>query len=262
MEIGADAWRFGLLWGALALLLVLETLQAPRSGRPRRRAARWGLNLTLGGVGFGLGRVLAVIGPVAVAEWAASQGIGLLAWASAPPAMAFVLAFLALDLAVYAQHRALHENAFLWRLHRVHHTDTTLDVTTAWRFHPLELVGSLFWKSAVVIAVGAPLEAVLVYEAALALGALFTHADIRLSPWVDQALRLVIATPAAHERHHGVIASDQKTNYGGVMTLWDRLFGSWRAPGAAGMGALGLDGVSAQTADRVGQGLLDPFRQR
>jgi sterol desaturase/sphingolipid hydroxylase (fatty acid hydroxylase superfamily) len=257
-----DAARAGLVLGAIALLLILEAGQAGRGGRSRRRHDRWRLNLLLGVIGVGVSRALAVIGPVAAAAWAQSQGIGLLNLAPIPSLVAVVVAVLVLDLAVYAQHRALHEHPLLWRLHRVHHTDTTLDVTTAWRFHPAELAASLIWKAAVAIAIGAPPEAVALYELILALAALFTHADLRLSPGLDRALRFLIATPAVHERHHGVAAIDHNANYGSVLTLWDKLFGSWRAPAPNGMDRLGLDGVPPAVADALIEGLLDPFRQR
>lgn len=258
----ADAARAGLVLAAVALLLVLEAIQPSRGARPRRRRARWGLNLLLGALGVGMSRALSVIGPVAAAVWAQSEGIGLFNAVAAPPLAAFIAAMALVDLAVYAQHRALHEHPLLWRLHRVHHTDTTLDVSTAWRFHPFELAVSMAWKAAVAIAVAAPPEAVVAYEVTLALAALFTHADIRLSPGFDRVLRLVIATPAVHERHHGVAQADHTANYGSVLTLWDRLFGSWRAPAPEGLDRLGLDGVSPAAADAPLEGLLDPFRQR
>lgn len=262
MDWSGEAGRGALLIGAVTLFVVLEALQPARGGRGRRRRQRWGLNLTLGALGFAVSRALAFLGPVAAAAWAQSAGFGVFNVVSAPAILAFVAALLALDLGVYAQHRALHEAPWLWRLHRVHHTDTTLDLSTAWRFHPFELGASLLWKAAIAAVVGAPPEAVAAYELTLALAALFTHADIRLSPGLDRALRLVIATPAVHERHHGVALVDQRSNYGSVLTLWDRAFGSWRAPQPEGMGVLGLEGVGASTADALGEGLLDPFRQR
>jgi sterol desaturase/sphingolipid hydroxylase (fatty acid hydroxylase superfamily) len=262
MLVGGEVARPALVIGAVALVLILEALQPGRGGRLRRRRARWRLNLTLGALGFAASRALAFLGPVAAAAWAQSAGLGLFNAIAPPPMLAFVLTMAALDLAVYAQHRALHEHPWLWRLHRVHHTDTTLDVTSAWRFHPLELAASLVWKAAIAGLLGAPPEAVAVYELALALAALFTHADIRLPPGLDRALRLVIATPAVHERHHGVAAADHNANYGSLLTLWDRLFRSWRAPAPSGMDRLGLETVPPKLADALREGLLDPFRQR
>ncbi len=262
LEVLTGPAKAALMTAAVGVLVLGEFIQAPRSARPRDRARRWPLNLVLLGLTLAIGRVLAAFGPVAAAVWAQSEGIGLFHAVAAPCAIAWIASLLAFDLLLYGQHRAMHEVPFLWRLHRVHHTDPTLDVTTAWRFHPFEIALSLVLKGALAILLGAPPAAVALYEVVLALGAAFTHADIRLPSALDRALRVVIATPRVHERHHGVDAADQHTNYSGTLTLWDRLFRTYLAPGRAGIGALGLGGVNAEEAARLGVGLTEPYRTR
>ena len=252
-------------WATAALaffaFLTLEGLQVPRHARPRRRSVRWQLNGVLALAGMALGRALAGFGPVAAAIAAKAEGIGLLNAVPLPVPVAWAIGLITLDLAIYLQHRAMHHLPWLWRLHRLHHTDPTLDVTSAYRFHPFEIIGSLLWKATVAVALGIPPEAVALYEILLALGAAFTHADITLPPWLDKSLRLIVATPAVHERHHGVAVTDQQSNYSGTLTLWDRLFGTWRAPAGAGTGTLGVEGTSAAQAGKLLQGLADPFKR-
>lgn len=211
---------------------------------------------------LGLGRALVALGPMAMAALADAQGLGLFNVIAAPSPLMWIVCLLAFDALLYAQHRAMHEIPALWRLHRVHHTDPTLDVTSAWRFHPYEIAVSLALKGALALALGAPPAAVAAYETALAMGAIFTHADIRLPRRLDAALRLVVATPAAHERHHGVAIPDQRSNYSGTLTLWDRVFGTWRAPHDAGTERLGVAEVSAQEAGRIAVGFTEPHALR
>lgn len=255
---GPARWATAAL--AFGAFLILEALQPPRHARPRRRALRWHLNGALALAGMALGRAMAGLGPVAAAIAAKVAGFGVLNAASLPTPAAWIIGLLALDLALYLQHRAMHQLPWLWPLHRLHHTDPTLDVTSAYRFHPFELIVSLLWKATVAVALGIPPEAVALYEILLALGAAFTHADITLPPWLDKSLRLIVATPAVHERHHGVAFTDQQSNYSGTLTLWDRLFGTWRAPAGAGTVTLGVEGTSAEQASRLLQGLADPFK--
>jgi len=102
----------------------------------------------------------------------------------------------------------------LWRMHKVHHADANMDVTTAIRFHPLELVLSLFYKSLIIVCLGAPIEAVIVFEMLLFIGPAFNHSNIKLPAKVDSLLRWVIATPDTHRAHHSTIIAEQNTNYG------------------------------------------------
>ena len=115
----------------------------------------------------------------------------------------------------------------LWRLHRVHHVDREFDVTTAARFHPVEIVASMAWKMAVVAALGAPVLAVAVFETGFAMFTLWTHANVQLPARAERMVRAVIVTPGMHRIHHSVRPGETNSNYGTVLSGWDRLFGSY-----------------------------------
>ena len=213
--------------GALVLLLALERLFPLRrdSGlRPRQ-----GHNLAFMLLNTA---VLRLAFPVLAVAWAVSlqdQGVGLLAWLDWPRAVSIVLTVLLLDLAIYWQHRLLHTVPLLWRMHRVHHSDIAFDVTTVLRFHPLEIVLSMGIKLGLIALLGADPLGVLAFEILLSLGSLFTHTDIALPKRLDRAVRYVLVTPSMHRIHHSVIRAETDSNFGFHLSVWDRLFGSYRA---------------------------------
>lgn len=214
---------------ALSLLSVWEVL-APDHRRPLGILRRWTRNVAVGGIGILFTHAIPGATLLAVSAWGRSRGIGLLSGLPSP--WAAVLMVPVLDLAVWAQHRASHSWSWLWRLHRVHHGDPALDLSTAFRFHPMELGVSLVWKAFAVLLLGGPTIGVLVFEALLQAGNLFEHANIRLPASVDQILRWVLVTPRIHAVHHSVHIQDQRSNYGFFLSAWDRLFGAYRAPSA------------------------------
>ncbi len=142
-----------------------------------------------------------------------------------------VIAWLVLDLVSYWWHRAWHRVPLLWRFHRIHHLDAALDITTTFRTHPLETVATLLCKAAVVYFLGVPLLGIILYEVIVMTMALWCHANIRLHPVLDRPLGLILVTPAIHRQHHAVDAREAGRNFGLVLTTWDRLFGTFRAPG-------------------------------
>jgi sterol desaturase/sphingolipid hydroxylase (fatty acid hydroxylase superfamily) len=225
MEPSLAVLRLGIVLGLL-LLLALAEARWPRRRDDFARRWRWPANLGLGVLGSLLLRLLP-LAPIGAAFWAQRAGIGLSFWLQLPGWAAWTLALLGLDLALYVQHRALHELRWLWPLHRVHHADIVLDVSSGLRFHPLELLGSQLWKCAVVVALGAPPLAVLVYEVLLGASALWMHANLDLPTRLDALLRRLIVTPDVHRVHHSVHRDEHDRNYGSVLLLWDRLFASY-----------------------------------
>ena len=133
-----------------------------------------------------------------------------------------------LDCAIYWQHRLLHKIPILWRLHRVHHADIGFDVTTAVRFHPFEIAVSMAIKLAFIALFGIPALAVLIFEILLSAGSLFTHANIRLPDTFEHRLRWLLVTPEMHRIHHSVHWDETNSNFGFHLSLWDRIFGSYR----------------------------------
>ncbi|MCE9521729.1 MAG: sterol desaturase family protein, partial [Alphaproteobacteria bacterium] len=163
------------------------------------------------------------------ATYAEGEGWGLLPALGIHGIAAAVVAFLVLDLAIYAQHVAFHFVPAFWRLHRVHHADTEFDVTTGVRFHAGEIFLSQVWKIAVVLALGAPAVAVLVFGIVLNATAMFNHSNLRLPDAVDRRLRLLTVTPDMHRVHHSIAVIETNSNFGFNFPFWDRMFGTYRA---------------------------------
>lgn len=195
---------------------------------PRRRVSRllWQRrvnNLLLVGVDI-LSVLLLPLVAVGAAAIAAEKGWGLLNLLQLPAAVIFILSLVLLDMLIYAQHILMHKIPLLWRLHRVHHTDREIDVTTGVRFHPFEIVFSMGLKIAGVMLIGAPVLAVVIYEILLNAVSMFNHSNINLPVTIDGLIRKLIVTPDMHRVHHSVIRRETDSNYGSVLSLWDRLF--------------------------------------
>jgi sterol desaturase/sphingolipid hydroxylase (fatty acid hydroxylase superfamily) len=156
-----------------------------------------------------------------------------------------------------------HKLPILWRIHRVHHADPGVDVTTALRFHPLEILLSMAWKSAVIIALGAPALSVLVFEIVLNAAAMFNHANLRLPPKADRVLRQLIVTPDMHRIHHSVEKRETDSNYGFSLSLWDRLFSTYVAEPARGDDGIetGLKAFGRSEPTKLAWSLILPFRR-
>lgn len=217
-----------LFLGALSVFASLEAL-FPRKSRTYSRATRWLTN-----VGFTLINTVVVklMGPVVAissAYWATENGWGVfnIYEAQIPVWLAFGAGLILLDLAIYGQHVATHKIAILWRLHKVHHADRDIDVTTGFRFHPLEIALSMFYKVGVVLALGPSVMTVLVFETVLSVSALFNHSNLLLPSGVDKVLRVFIVTPDMHRVHHSIRPEETDSNYGFNLSVWDRLFGTF-----------------------------------
>ncbi len=223
----------GAFLGVLALMATWEVL-APRRARCASRARRWTSNL---GIVFLNTAVLRIIFPataVTIAALAGERGWGLLNQHDFPFALAVALSVIALDLAIYLQHVMFHAVPALWRLHRVHHADLDFDVTTGARFHPIEILLSMLIKMAVIVVIGPPAVAVMVFEVLLNASAMFNHANVRLSPAADRLLRLFVVTPGMHRVHHSVEDHETNSNFGFNLSLWDRVFRTYKARPDAG----------------------------
>lgn len=218
-------------WYFLIPLIGLMIAEAIRPRRPRAlpRSARWPGAILLLGTGLLLTRVLVPAGLVGIALWADSVGIGLFQILEAPFWAMALIGYAVFDLAVWAQHVAMHRVNFLWRFHRVHHADPDFDVTTALRFHPGELLISLAWKALVVVLLGVPAILVLWFEVILNVGAMFNHSNLKLSERVDRWLRLFVVTPDMHRVHHSTEHIEANRNFGFFLPWWDRLFRLYKA---------------------------------
>ena len=201
---------------------------------------------------------------VDAALWAEQENFGLLHLLNLPMWLAFALTLLVLDLMIYAQHRLMHQATWLWRMHRLHHSDLALDVSSAMRFHPLEILFSMGLKIGAVLVLGAPPMAVLVFAIVLNGLAMFTHANLALPASFDRLLRRLLVTPDMHRIHHSIIRAEQNSNFGFNLSCWDRLFGSYRDQPQQPQETLtlGLEQFRDAPAQRFDQLLLQPFRQQ
>ncbi len=223
---------------AIAMAFVLVALAERRFAARPAAYRRWPVNLGLGVLNALVVRAAAALGPVAAALWAGQAGWGLFHLVTLPGWLVIMLAVMLMDLALYLQHRALHRLPWGWALHKLHHADTAMDVSTAVRFNPAEAVVSMLYKSALTLILGLPVAAVLLFEAWLAVGSMIEHGNIRLSPRADAAIRRIWVTPAMHAVHHSAHGDDHNHNYGFALAIWDHLLGTHRA--AASGGQLGL----------------------
>lgn len=252
------------LWVFLGLFaaLALWERRAPRRALEHPRPRRWTTNWVIALIDAGAVRLVFPLAAVGAALDAEAQGWGLLNALDWPVWIEIVVALLVLDFAIWAQHVATHKIPALWRLHRVHHADPDLDVTTAIRFHPVEILLSMALKIGVVYALGAPALAVLMFEVILNGCAMFNHANLRLPARLDRWLRLFVVTPDMHRIHHSVDRREHDANYGFNLAVWDRLFGTYVPEprgGHLGM-TLGLPEWRAGEPTRLGFALALPFR--
>ena len=193
-----------------------------------------------------------------ILEWSrnAWPGIGMLAL---PPVAKAVLIILLIDLWMYVWHRLNHETAFLWRFHSVHHSDPTLDVTTSWRFHFLEILISELLRLPLFMLVGAGIEHLLLYSLFMTPVIEFHHSNISIPPTLDRLARLIIPSPMMHRLHHSTLRSEHNTNYGSMLSIWDRLFGTFLTRDNLDDLHLGLDNESDSEKQQLIPLLLRPF---
>ncbi len=205
-------------------IFAMAELFFPKKERVSGRGWRWLTNWLLVIIDSLILRLLLPIFAVGAALWAETQNIGLFHWLDTPPIISGVICFILLDLAIYAQHVASHKMSILWRIHKVHHSDIDLDVTSALRFHPIEIILSMLYKIALVVLLGAPAACVVIFEVILNGAAMFNHSNLNLSEKLDKHLRKIIVTPDMHRIHHSIIIRESDTNYGFNFSIWDKLF--------------------------------------
>lgn len=254
--------RLACFAGVFALMALWEVL-APRRKRMVARTLRWPNNLGVVAVDTLLVRLLLPTAAVGVALHAEANGWGVLAFLDWPYAVKVAIAVVALDLAIYLQHVLFHAVPALWRLHRMHHADLDIDVTTGVRFHPIEILISLVIKIGVVAALGAPALAVVIFEVLLNATSMFNHGNVRMPGPIDQVVRWLLVTPDMHRVHHSIDPRETNTNFGFNFAVWDRLFGTYRpAPAAGHIGmTIGLSQFRDPRELRLDRMLSQPFRE-
>jgi sterol desaturase/sphingolipid hydroxylase (fatty acid hydroxylase superfamily) len=226
------------------------------------RKPRWPNNLGILVVDALAVRLIIPAAAVGVAIMASVNGWGLFNMVAVPGWLAVVAGFLILDFVIYAQHVVFHHVPWLWRLHRMHHADLDIDLTTGVRFHPVEILISMAIKIVTVLVFGIPAIAVLIFEVVLNATSVFNHANVAMPAWLDRILRLVVVTPDMHRVHHSIERHETDSNFGFNLPWWDRLFGTYRAQPAAGHRGMtiGLPVFRNLRELRLDRLLTQPFR--
>ena len=247
----------------LAIFIAMAGLEAmfPRRQRLYSRLLRWSGNLGISVINQVFVRLLIPATAVALAAHASGQGWGLLNQVGLPLWVAIPVAVLVLDLAIYLQHIVYHIVPVLWRFHRMHHTDLDFDVTTGIRFHPLSILLSAMIKLLVVLAIGPPVIAVLIFEVLLNATSMFNHSNLQIPKSVDRILRRLVVTPDMHRVHHSTAAAEMNRNFGFNFPWWDRLFGTYLDQPALGHDNMIVGLEQFRTRDDLGLGrmLIQPF---
>ena len=229
--------RLSFFLGVFVLVGIWEVL-APRRALTVSKSLRWASNLGLVVLNTVLVRLLFPVVAVGIAAFCAANGWGVLNHFHVPFWLAVPLAVMAMDFVIWLQHVMVHAVPALWRLHRVHHADLDYDLTTGSRFHPVEIVLSMLIKFATITVLGPPVVAVVIFEVLLNAAAMFNHGNIRLPAGLDRVLRWVIVTPDMHRVHHSIEHDETNSNFGFNLSVWDRLFGTYRAQPRAGHEAM------------------------
>ncbi len=259
------AVRLAAFLGIFTTMAVYE-LWSPRLERAEMvgalKSRRWFANLSMVLLSSVVLRIAFPAAAVGAALWAQDNGIGFFNIFAMPPVIAGIASFILLDFAVWLEHVASHKIPLLWRIHRMHHADNGFDVTTGLRFHPLEILLSMVWKAGIVVALGAPVLWVLIFEIVLNGTSMFNHSNVRLPLGLDRVLRRVLVTPDMHRVHHSSIPDETDSNYGFNFPFWDRLFGTYVPQPRRGHEAMeiGLSEYRGVLTAKLGWMLALPFR--
>ncbi|RLA02259.1 MAG: sterol desaturase family protein [Gammaproteobacteria bacterium] len=218
--------RLSAFFGIFLIMAIWE-IYAPRRQLADSRWQRWSTNISLSILNILIIRFTVGAAALLAAVSAHDHGWGLLNVLALPNWLIIILTLVLLDLAIYGQHLASHKWRWLWQLHKIHHTDQEFDVTTAVRFHPLEIIISMCYKVLLIYFIGANPLAVIAFEIILSSCALFNHSNVRIPLSIDKIVRLILVTPDMHRVHHSVIKSETDSNYGFSISIWDRLFATY-----------------------------------
>ncbi len=247
---------------ALVTLWIIESV-APMFVERDRRLSHNAANLALGLINAVLMAVCFGTAMLFVTEWAQEKPFGLFHWISAPAWIAWPMALILFDAWMYTWHRLNHRVPFLWRFHAVHHADREMDASSALRFHTGEMALSGFARLAILPVIGLTMPQLLVYETILLPVILFHHSNIRIPPQLDRMLRVWIVTPWMHWVHHSNWQPETDSNYSSVLSVWDRLFGTFRLRDDPKSINLGLEDDTDEAQWRTLTGMLArPFRSR
>ncbi|NRA47424.1 MAG: sterol desaturase family protein [Oligoflexales bacterium] len=249
----------------LSLLFILTTLEFvwPRRTRDLSRKKRWPVNISITFLNTLLGRLLFGSIPLALATQAFENKQGIIGYFGIEGIPAIIISFLVLDMLIYFQHILFHATPVLWRLHKVHHSDPDLDVTSGFRFHPIEIILSLCLKMLGIAAIGAHPVGFLIFEIMLNAGSLFNHSNIGIKGSLDKIIRLFVVTPDMHRIHHSVVEGETNSNFSFSISIWDRIFGTYKASASESQEniKIGLEDFDDDTSTSLKEIILIPLRK-
>lgn len=219
--------RLIFFFGIFFTMSILEYI-IPKRKLLLSKFKRWANNISLVFLNSLLLRIFFPTAAIGISFYANNNNIGLFNFFELPFISAVILSILLLDLIIYTQHRLFHTIDFFWKFHKVHHSDMDYDLTTGFRFHPIEILLSMLIKILFILILGVPVVAVLIFEVILSTLSVFNHSNIHLPKKVDHILKYFIVTPDIHRIHHSIYSDELNSNYGFNLTLWDKLFNTYK----------------------------------
>jgi len=216
------------------IIMSIWEIMSPKRKRLVSKRQRWFTNLSIIFINMVFVRFTLGAFAYTVAIFSQLKGWGLFNYLETDLWISVVISIIILDFPVYLQHIIVHAVPLFWRLHRIHHTDLELDVSSGLRFHPLEIFLSLLYKSIIVIVLGAPAIAVLIFEVILSATSLFNHGNVAIPKSIDTLLRYIIVTPDMHRIYHSTIMDEINSNFGFSVSWWDRICGTYKKTSSLG----------------------------
>lgn len=223
-----EKWIRLICFIGIFMVVAIAEVVVPRRKKTVSKSKRWVNNLGLTFLNTYVLRLLFPGAAVAMAAFVSKNQWGLLNHYQIEPWVAVIISIVFMDLVIYLQHVMVHAVPLFWRLHKVHHVDLDYDVTTGARFHPIEIILSLFIKFATIAVIGAPIAGVILFEVILNGMAMFNHGNFRIPIKIDRVLRTLLVTPDVHRIHHSILEYETNSNFGFNLSIWDRLFGTFK----------------------------------
>jgi sterol desaturase/sphingolipid hydroxylase (fatty acid hydroxylase superfamily) len=258
VELPSTGSRIAFLLASFALVLLFEAAFPLFSYARGSRLRNIGRNLAITAIFIAVNLLLSPVSPLA-AQLSMDAKFGLSWWLGLSPVSQLLLGIVGLDLFAYFAHVSMHKLGWMWRFHRMHHADRFVDVTTAFREHPGETLWRIGWHIAGVFAFGTPAWVLVTYLTLSALNAQFEHANIRLPARLDRWLRLLFVTPNMHKMHHSRYQPETDSNYANLLSIWDRLGGTYNHGPRFAELRYGLDGFDDPEKQSLGGLLKMPF---
>lgn len=218
------------------------------------------INIFIGVVNIGMASLIFAGLWLAAAAWSREEGFGLIHRLNLTTTQATIATLLILDVWTYWWHRLAHTVPFLWRFHHVHHSDPTMDVSTAYRFHIGEMFLSHCIRLAIIPLAGMELWQVVLFDIVLFTNVQFHHANIGIGKKLDWAMRLVLTSPEMHKVHHSNRPQDFNSNYTALLSVWDRIFGSYRILEGEEVEKFGLPGFDKAEKQTISALFLAPIK--